>query len=66
METLEFENGEIVTLIEKPESFTIEACDWGAPGAFGARLEIGAAFCTRETAIKAFKAACAALDKAAE
>ncbi len=61
-ETVTLESGETVTLTETETEIVIEAQDWGAPGAFGARLEIGTAFCNRETALKAFEAVCKTLE----
>lgn len=61
-ETITLQNGETVTITETETEITIEAQDWGAEGAFGARLEISTAFATRETALKAFAAVCAALE----
>ena len=62
-ETVTLETGEEITLTETETEVSILAQDWGIEGAFGARLEIGAAFCNRETVIEAFEAVLKVLEK---
>ena len=60
--TVTLKNGEAVTLTETETEYVIEASDWGIEESFGARLEIGTAFCTPETALEAFEAVCKAIE----
>ena len=65
-ETVKLESGETVTLTETETEFVIEAQDWGIESAFGARLEIATAFCSRESALKAFEAVCKVIETEGE
>ncbi len=58
--------GENVSIIETETEFVIEAQDWGIEGAFGARLEIGTAFASRKSALKAFEAVCKVIETEGE
>ena len=66
MKTETLKSGEEVSVTETETEIVIEAQDWGAEGAFGARLEIGTAFCNREIALKAFEAVCKVIETEGE